>query len=80
VLMRDQDAEIELLGATIYLHKVEPRIQAISDLNRFSTEPDIAHRMLWNHQNSRSVWGEVPTRLYQDYQTPRPTGSTRDVG
>ena len=38
--MRDQETEIEFLGATIYLHEVEPRIQAISALNRFSTEPD----------------------------------------
>ena len=44
----NQETEIEFLRATIYLHEVEPRIQAISGLNRFSTEPDVAHRMLWN--------------------------------
>jgi hypothetical protein len=38
-LRTDQETEIEFLGATIYLHELEPRIQATSALNRFSTEP-----------------------------------------
>ena len=46
----NQATEIEFLRATIYHHEVEPRIQAISALNRFSTEPGAAHRMLWNVQ------------------------------
>jgi hypothetical protein len=38
-LMKAPGDQNQFFGATIYLHEVEPRIQAISALNRFSTEP-----------------------------------------
>ena len=48
----NQETEIEFLRATIYLHEVEPRIQAISALNRFSNQAGVADRMLLNIQDA----------------------------
>jgi hypothetical protein len=53
--MKGTRTEIEFLRATIYLHEVEPRTQTSSALNRFSTEPDVAHRMLWNVESVLSA-------------------------